>query len=69
VLPGGGITSSELGLEQEIALMGGLALALFVALYAFGDQFLDLRFSGGQVQLALFMAFIFGIVCGYRVKS
>ena len=48
--------------------MLGLALALFVALFAFGHNLLGWDASS-QVQLGLFMSFLFGIVCGYRVKG
>lgn len=46
--------------------MTGLALIMFIALFAFGDDYLGWHDPHGQVQMALFMAFLFGIVCGYR---
>ena len=46
--------------------MMGLALAMFIGLFAFGDQMLGWSNHTGQVQLGLFMSFLFGIVCGYR---
>jgi hypothetical protein len=49
--------------------MAGLAMMMFIALFAFGHQFLGWEDPGGRVQLALFSAFLFGIICGYRVKS
>lgn len=48
--------------------MVGLALAMFVALFGFGHEFLGWRDPSGAVQLGLFMSFIFGIICGYRTK-
>ena len=49
--------------------MAGLAMIMFIALFAFGDQFMGWEDHGGHIQLALFCAFLFGIICGYRVKS
>ena len=47
----------------------GLALMMFIALFAFGGQLFGWDTSGGQIQLGLFMSFLFGIICGYRVKG
>jgi hypothetical protein len=49
--------------------MAGLAMVLFIALFAFGGQYFGWADPTGHVQLALFSAFIFGIICGYRVKG
>ncbi len=49
--------------------MLGLALAMFIALFAFGGELMGWRDPSGQVQLGLFMSFLFGIVCGYRSKG
>lgn len=46
--------------------MGGLALAMFIGLYMFGTEVMRLPSGNGDVQLALFLSFILGIVCGYR---
>jgi hypothetical protein len=48
--------------------MLGLALMMFIAIFAFGGQLIGWTDPQGHVQLALFMAFLFGIVCGYRVR-
>lgn len=48
--------------------MGGLALVMFIALYGFGDQLLGWPQSGA-VQLGLFLAFVLGIICGYRTAK
>ena len=53
----------------ETLLMMGLALAMFIALFAFGGQMLGWSDPGGKVQLGLFMSFLFGIVCGYRTRG
>jgi hypothetical protein len=44
----------------------GLALSMFIALFAFGHDLLGWNDTTGQVQLGLFMSFLFGIICGYR---
>jgi hypothetical protein len=53
----------------EARKMAGLALTMFVALFAFGEKFLGWHDPSGEVQLGLFMAFLFGIICGYRTKA
>ncbi len=49
-------------------MMMGLALSMFIGLFAFGHQLLGWP-AADQVQLGLFMSFLFGIICGYRVKA
>ncbi len=49
--------------------MAGLSLAMFIALFAFGHDMVGWRDPEGHVQLALFMAFIFGIISGYRARA
>jgi len=49
--------------------MAGLAMMMFIALFAFGGQYFGWSDSGGRIQLALFSAYIFGIICGYRVEE
>jgi hypothetical protein len=46
-----------------------LALAMFLGLFAFGGQILGIHDVGGQMQLGLFASFVFGIICGYRVRA
>lgn len=46
--------------------MMGIALVCFIGLFAFGAQYLGWHDPNGKVQMGLFMAFLFGIVCGYR---
>lgn len=50
--------------------MVGLATAMFIALFAFGQEFLGwTHASNDQVQLGLFISFILGIVCGYKTRG
>jgi hypothetical protein len=46
--------------------MGALALAMFIGLYGFGSELIGYADSDGKVKLAVFVAFMLGIVCGYR---
>ena len=49
--------------------MLGLALCMFIGLFAFGHDLCGWNDPGVQVQMGLFMSFLFGIVCGYRTKD
>jgi hypothetical protein len=49
--------------------MLGVGLVCFLGLFAFGGKMLGWSDPAGQVQMGLFMSFIFGIVCGYRTRS
>lgn len=49
--------------------MAYIAMVMFVALFAFGREYFGWADPGGQVQLALASAFVFGIICGYRAKD
>ncbi|MBV8687938.1 MAG: hypothetical protein JOZ90_17010 [Alphaproteobacteria bacterium] len=49
--------------------MTGLALMMFIAVFAFGSELVGWSDPHGRVQLGLFMSFLFGIVCGYRTKG
>jgi hypothetical protein len=49
--------------------MAGLAMILFITLFAFGGQYFGWTDPEGWVQLALASSFIFGIICGVKVKG
>lgn len=49
--------------------MVGLAIAIFVGLFAFGHELLGWDRSNSEIQLALFIAFILGIVAGYKINN
>jgi hypothetical protein len=46
-----------------------LALGMFVAIFAFGANLLGWYDPDGHVQLGLTMAFLFGVICGYRTRG
>jgi hypothetical protein len=49
--------------------MAGLAMVLFITLFAFGGQYLGWTDPEGWVQISLASSFIFGIICGFRIKG
>ncbi|NJM50520.1 MAG: hypothetical protein HC843_06225 [Sphingomonadales bacterium] len=50
--------------------MVGLAAAMFVGLFAFGQEMIGWsKTSNEEVQLALFLTFILGIICGYKTRG
>lgn len=50
-------------------MLNGLALLSFIGLFAFGGQILGWHDNHGKIQLGLFAAFVFGIICGYRTRG
>lgn len=46
--------------------MSGLALAMFVGLFAWGEQAVGYHDPDGKVRLALLASFAFGLLIGYR---
>ena len=53
----------------KVFLMAGLALAMFVGLFAFGQQIMGYDDPHGRVQLALLATFTFGVLIGYRAHN
>jgi hypothetical protein len=54
--------------RREI-FMGMLALAMFIGLWGWGQDLFGWSDPDGQVRLAILVSFIFGIICGFRVKD
>ncbi len=50
-------------------MLAALATTLFIALFAFGSTYFGWSDPGGEVSLALFASFLFGIVAGLRVRN
>jgi hypothetical protein len=55
--------------EGEISMLVGVAVAMFVAMFAWGSQYFGWSDPEGKVQLALFTSFILGIIGGYKAKG
>jgi hypothetical protein len=49
--------------------MGMIALAMFIGLWMYGQQMFGWSDPSGDINLAIFVTFILGIICGYRVKD
>ena len=52
-----------------IAMLCLGAVSCAVTLFAFGEQTIGWADPSGHVQLAIFMAFLFGIISGMRVRQ
>jgi hypothetical protein len=49
--------------------MVGVAIAMFIALFAWGSKYFGWSDPEGKVQLALATCFILGVLSGYKAKS
>ena len=56
------------GLREDL-MVGGIAIAMFVALVGWGGRYFGWEDPTGKVQLALVTAFILGIIGGYKAKG
>ncbi|MBH1992207.1 MAG: hypothetical protein I8H86_04905 [Sphingomonadaceae bacterium] len=54
---------------REPWVMSGVALAMFVGLFAWGQQIVGYDDPHGHVQIALLMTFSFGLLIGYRARA
>jgi hypothetical protein len=54
---------------EGVGRMAGLAMIMFITLFAFGGQYFGWSDPTGHVQLALFSAYVFVIICGIKVKG
>ena len=50
-------------------MVAGIALAMFIALFGWGSRYFGWPDPSGKIQLALFTAFILGIVASYKSKG
>ena len=50
-------------------MVAAIAIAMFIALFGWGEEYFGWDDSTGKVQLALATSFILGIVCGYKTKG
>jgi len=49
--------------------MGGIAIALFIALFAFGGTYFGWEDPDSKVRLAMAACFILGSIGGYRARG
>jgi len=50
-------------------MVAGLAIAMFIALFAWGSSYFGWSDPSGKVQLALFTSFILGIIASYKSRG
>jgi uncharacterized membrane protein YjjB (DUF3815 family) len=50
-------------------MVGGIAIAMFVALVGWGGRYFGWVDPDGKVQLALVTAFILGIIGGFKARG
>jgi hypothetical protein len=50
-------------------MVGGVAIAMFVALAGWGGKYFGWDDAGGKVQLALVTSFILGVIGGFKAKA
>ncbi len=50
-------------------MVAGVAIAMFIALFGWGARYFGWSDPSGKVQLALFTAFILGIVASYKSRG
>ncbi len=50
-------------------MVAGLALAMFIALFAWGANYFGWTDPDGKVQLALFTSFILGVIASYKTRG
>jgi len=50
-------------------MVGGIAIAMFIALVGWGSHYFGWEDPDGKVQLALITSFILGIIGGFKARS
>ena len=57
------------GQWEEFRMVGGISIAMFVALVGFGGKYFGWSDPDGKVQLALITSFILGIIGGFKSRG
>jgi hypothetical protein len=57
------------GPRKELRMVGGISIAMFIALVGFGGKYFGWTDPDGKVQLALITAFILGIIGGFKSRG
>ena len=52
-----------------VDMVAAIALAMFIALFGWGDEYFGWTDPGGKVQLALVTSFILGAVASYKARG
>jgi hypothetical protein len=55
--------------RREVCMVGGIAIAMFIALVGWGAKYFGWSDPDGKIQLALITSFILGIIGGFRARS
>jgi hypothetical protein len=54
---------------RRLTMVAGIALAMFIALFGWGDNYFGWQDPSGRVQLALFTSFLLGAVASYKSRG
>jgi hypothetical protein len=54
---------------RRVQMASGIAIAMFVALFGWGSRYFGWEDPNGKVQLAIGVAFILGVLSGYKAKN
>jgi hypothetical protein len=57
------------GLRQELMMVAGISIAMFVALVGFGGKYFGWSDPDGKIMLALITSFILGIIGGFKARD
>ncbi len=57
------------GLREEFGMVGGIAIAMFVALVGWGGKYFGWSDPDGKIQLALVFSFILGVIGGFKSRG
>ena len=57
------------GLWEEFEMVGGISIAMFVALVGWGGRYFGWSDPDGKVQLALVTSFILGVIGGFKSRG
>lgn len=55
--------------SRGVRMVGGIAIAMFIALVGWGGKYFGWADPDGKVQLALVTAFILGIIGGFKTRG
>lgn len=54
---------------EEFSMVGGISIAMFVALVGWGGKYFGWDDPDGKVQLALVTSFILGVIGGFKSRG